>query len=173
MRLIIFLSILLVSLKGFTQEAGKSTDEILSQAYAQAGKEKKNVFVIFHASWCGWCHKMDTAMNDASVKPFFDKSYVVRHLVVHESAKNKALETPGAEPLMNKYGGKDSGIPYWLIFDKEGKLLADSQRLPGGNVGCPANKEEVDHFITALKKSSSITAAETAAVEKRFRKNEQ
>jgi thioredoxin-related protein len=51
-------------------QATKSADEILKQAYSAAAKEKKNVFVIFHASWCGWRKKMDTAMNDQSVKIF-------------------------------------------------------------------------------------------------------
>jgi hypothetical protein len=39
-------------------------------------------------------------------------------------------------------------------------------------VGCPATAEEVAHFIKVLKRTSSITAEQIAAVEKRFRKNE-
>lgn len=58
-------------------QSAKPASEILDAAYKTAAKEKKNVFVIFHASWCVWCHKMDTAMNDASVKAFFDKNYVI------------------------------------------------------------------------------------------------
>jgi hypothetical protein len=57
-------------------------------------------------------------------------------------------------------------------MDKDGKILADSQREVGKNVGCPATVEEVAHFINVLKKTSSITNEEIAAVEKRFRRNE-
>ena len=58
----------------FTQV--RSATEILNEANAQAAKENKNVFVIFHASWCGWCHKMDSAMNDPVCKKFFDDNFI-------------------------------------------------------------------------------------------------
>jgi len=57
-------------------------------------------------------------------------------------------------------------------MDKNGSILADSQRKPGENVGCPATAEEVEHFITVLKKTSSISDKQIEVVEKRFRKNE-
>jgi thioredoxin-related protein len=164
----VFLSINLAA-----QETPKSTEEILKTAYAKAAKEKKNVFVIFHASWCVWCRKMDTSMSDQSVKPFFDKSYVIEHLVVDEPPNKKHLENPGAAELLTKHGGNNQGIPFWLVFDAKGNLLADSQITPGKNSGCPATKEEVDHFINVLKKTSSITPEQIVAVEARFRKNEQ
>lgn len=149
-----------------------SADIVLKEAREQAAKENKKVMVIFHASWCGWCHKMDTSLNDPSVKSFFDKNYVVTHLTIDESPDKKNLENPGAKVLNEKWGGKDQGIPFWVIMDKDGKILADSQKEPGKNVGCPATAEEVAHFINVLKKTSSITNEEIEAVEKRFRRNE-
>ena len=53
------------------QEAGRQANEVLQEAYQQAAREKKNVFLMFHASWCGWCHKMDSSMNDKTVKDYF------------------------------------------------------------------------------------------------------
>lgn len=156
-----------------------SADEILGKAFQQAAAEKKNVFVLFHASWCGWCRKMDTAMNDAAVKKFFTDNYIIQHLVVYESAGKKNLENPGAEDLLKKYHGNDKGIPYWFIFDKEGRLLADSKLRPegggmetGDNVGCPATEKEVEHFIRVLKKTSSLGQAQLDIIAKRFRQNE-
>jgi len=149
-----------------------TADAILKEARAKAAKENKNIMVIFHASWCGWCHKMDASLNDPSVKDFFDKNYVITHLVISESKDKKNLENPGAEELNKKWGGADQGIPFWVIMDKNGKILADSQKKPGENVGCPAAAEEVEHFINVLKKTSSITNEQVAAVEKRFRRNE-
>ncbi|HYE55563.1 MAG TPA: thioredoxin family protein [Chitinophagaceae bacterium] len=161
------------------QETPKHTNDILKEAYQQAAKEKKNVFVIFHASWCGWCHKMDTAMNDKLVKKFFDDNYVIRHLVVHEAKDKKHLENPGAMDLLAKYKGQDQGIPFWLIFDKNGRLLADSQMRPAGagpsepgkNTGCPASEEEVAHFIRVLETTSPLNAEQLAIVKARFLKN--
>lgn len=162
------------------QRGPLSADEVLQQALQQASKEKKNVMIIFHASWCGWCHKMDNSINDVSCKKFFDDNYVIRHLVVDESRDKKDLENPGADELRAKYNGDNEGIPFWLIFDNDGNLLADSQLRPAGagldakgeNVGCPAAEKEVDHFISVLKKTSHITASEEAAIKKRFRQNE-
>lgn len=173
--------LLLIQTLVTAQQAPKHTDEILQEARQQAASQKKKVFVIFHASWCGWCHKMDTSMNDPSVKAFFAKNYVVRHLVVQEAKDKKNLENPGATELLKKYNGNDQGIPYWLIFDKDGKLLADSKIRPAGagldapgkNTGCPATQEEVTHFIEVLKKTSGLKDTELTLIEQRFRKNEQ
>ncbi|MBK7374589.1 MAG: hypothetical protein IPJ02_03205 [Chitinophagaceae bacterium] len=51
--------------------------------------------LIFHASWCGWCHKMDTSLNDISVKRFFDDNFVITHITVLESKGKERLENPG------------------------------------------------------------------------------
>jgi hypothetical protein len=161
------------------QEPARHANDILKEAYQQAAREKKNVFVIFHASWCGWCHKMDTAMNDKQVRKFFDDNYVITHLVVLESKDKKELENPGAMELLTKYKGQDQGIPYWLVFDRNGRLLADSQMRPEGagpaspgkNTGCPASPEEVAHFIKVLETTSSLNAEQLAKVKTRFLKN--
>lgn len=175
--LLLIPALLFVLGSAVAQQAPPSADEVLKEAYKTAAKEKKNVFVIFHASWCGWCHKMDEAMNDPSIKAFFDANYVVRHLVVLEAKDKKDLENPGAMELLSKYNGKDQGIPFWLVFDKKGKLLADSQirpdgvglDKPGNNAGCPATADEVAFFISVLKKTSGLKEAELAAIEKRFK----
>lgn len=156
-----------------------SADRVLKEATVLAAREGKNVIIIFHASWCGWCHKMDSSMNDKGCKKFFDDNYIIRHLVVHESKGKKNLENPGADKMLLKYAGADSGIPFWLVFDKDGNLLADSQIRPDGagldtkgqNSGCPAQPEEVDYFLMVLKKTSSITHEQSEAIRKRFRMN--
>lgn len=149
-----------------------AASSVLTQARTKAAKENKKVMVIFHASWCVWCHKMDTSLNDPTVKPFFDQNFVITHLTVSESDDKKQLENPGAEALKDQWGGKNEGIPFWVVMDKDENILADSKSEPGKNVGCPATAEEVAHFIRVLKKTTSISAEQVAAVEKRFRRNE-
>jgi len=90
------------------------------------------------------------------------------------------LENPGADKMRNDFGGKDQGIPYWLVFDSNGKLLADSkmrkvgtQIMAGDNVGCPASEKEVLYFLSVLRKTSKMSREELEIIQKRFRKNEQ
>ena len=156
----------------YAQNNVPSSDEVLKLAYQQAAKEKKKVFVIFHASWCGWCRKMDSSINDASVKPFFDKNYVVTHLTVQELPHNKSLENPGAEQFLNNHGGEGKGLPFWIVLDKDGNTLGDSQVSRGVNSGCPSSEAEVAHLLEVLDKTSNINAKQKIAVEKRFRKNQ-
>ena len=100
LQLIMFLLFLSVTLAA--QTSPSSADHILKEAYQQAAKEQKNVLVIFHASWCGWCHKMDSSINDQSCKKFFDDNYVIRHLVVDESRDKKNHgEPPVIEWIVN------------------------------------------------------------------------
>lgn len=163
----------------FAQKAPASADEVMKDAYAAAKKENKKVLLMFHASWCGWCHKMDTSLNDPSVKKLFDDNFIIRHLVVFESKGKENLENPGALEMLTKYEGKDEGIPFWLIFDKDEKFIADSRMkttVNGAeklqNTGCPASKEEVDHFIAVLKKVTSLNQDDLEKIRTRFRKNE-
>ena len=164
--------LLLVCANIDAQDKVPSADDILKPAYAKATKEDKKVLVIFHASWCGWCRKMDSSLHDKTVQPLIDKNFETVHLTVYEFADKKKLENQGALELLAKHGGADHGIPYWLVFDKEGKLLADSQYKPGQNTGCPASDEEVAYFINVLKKTTSLKSEELELIRKRFRKNE-
>jgi thiol-disulfide isomerase/thioredoxin len=172
---LLFLSITPVS----AQKAPSSAEEILKEAFTLAKKENKNALVMFHASWCGWCHKMDTSLNDVSVKKFFDDNFVIRHLVVFESKGKENLENPGALEMLTKYEGKDQGIPFWLIFDKAENLLADSRmkETVNGvaklqNTGCPATEKEVDYFIGVLKRTTVLADDQLEIIRARFRRNE-
>jgi thiol-disulfide isomerase/thioredoxin len=162
----------------FAQTVIPSSDVVMKAAYAKAAKQNKTVLLIFHASWCGWCKKMDSSLLDT--KYIFDKNFVIEHLTVQESKGKEYLENPGAEALMNTYNGEKQGLPYWVMLDKEGKFLFDSQirkeqadgRIIGANVGCPASKEEVDYFIGLLKKLTTLDGDDLGIIEDRFRKNE-
>jgi thioredoxin-related protein len=163
-----------------TNTASPSADEIVQNARKQAEKENKNVLLMFHASWCVWCHKMDSSMNDASCKKFFDDNFVIAHLVVMESADKKNLETPVAMETLTLFNGDKKEIPFWVILDKDGNLIGDCQIRPDGadlktqgeNMGCPTTEEEVNAFIKVLKKTSRITPEQEIAIVKRFRQND-
>lgn len=178
-RISIFIIALMIAGNAMSQSGPESAETILNRAYKQAAKEKKNVFVIFHASWCGWCKKLDASINDPVCSDFFNKNFVFVHLVVLESKDKKNLENPGAPEMYTRYSGGGGGIPFFLIFDSKGTLLADSKfkapsdtsDKPAQNMGCPAADEEVAAFIEMLKKTSKITDKEIPVITERFKKN--
>lgn len=149
---------------------------ILSAAYQQARAENKNVMVIFHASWCGWCNKMDSSLNNPLCKKYFTDNYIITHLTVYESKDKKHLENAGADELLKQYKAFDKGIPFWLVFDKDGNFLADGfMKNDDGTqslIGCPASEKEVAAFIEVLRKTSSLNEQELAVISGIFRKNE-
>lgn len=158
----------------YSQESPATAEEIMNKAKVIAAKENKDIFLMFHASWCGWCKKMDQSMNDEMCSDYFDNNFVTIHMVVKESAANKHLENPGAAELLASYGGDRSGIPFWLIFDSKGNLVADSFMENGerkSNIGCPAQDNEIEVFISKLKLAAEMSEEEEKSITERFRKN--
>jgi len=175
MRSLIFMLTVVGAMLTFTNvkaQTPSSADQVVKEASAQAAQNHKKVFVIFHASWCGWCHKMDTAMNDAAVKKAFTDNYEIRHITVLENGANKAQENPGGADLLAKYNGDQEGIPFWVILNPDGTLLGDSRMKSAtgklANVGCPAQPEEVDYFVGLLQKTSRMKRGDLDAIRTRF-----
>lgn len=169
-----FISVLFLLLIGFSTAFGQSVPsatEVMNQAKIEAIAQHKNIFIIFHASWCVWCHRMDSYMMEETFKPMFTENYVIRHLTVDESKGKEQLENPGADAFRAKYDGDKQGIPFWLIFDAKGNLLENSKGADGNNVGCPASPEEVDYFIKVLKKTSKLNQNQLDQIRQRFLKN--
>lgn len=167
--------ILCVSIQA--QIAIPAADEVLQTACKQAAEQHKNILLMFTASWCVWCKKMDASLNDSTCRKYFTDNYIVAHLTVFENGAKKKLENKGAESLLKKYSGEfDTGIPFWVILDKNGSLLADGCiRADDGkksSIGCPATEREVAAFIKILGASSPLTEKEISAITRVFRKNE-
>ncbi len=177
----VFVVATLISLFTVAQTSPPPAADILAAAYKKAAAENKTVLLMFHASWCGWCKKMDASLEDPICKAYFDKYFVIEHLTVQESKGKEYLENPGAQEQMDKWEGKGMGLPYWVILDKEGTVLFDSQirktqpdnTVKGQNIGCPASKEEVLYFTEILRKTTSLSTNELQVIFDRFRKNEQ
>ncbi|MDD2425466.1 MAG: thioredoxin family protein [Bacteroidales bacterium] len=174
---LLVIAVLMLFYSGYAQETKLlSANEVIKEAVAQAKNDNKNVFIIFHASWCTWCHKMDTAMNNPACKEFFTDNYVIRHLVVRE--QNKELENPGATELLAKYQGDKGGIPFFVVLDQKGALIADSQirpegagiYSPGRNMGFPGGPQALPHFEKLLKNTSSLTEEEINIIKEVFQK---
>jgi thiol-disulfide isomerase/thioredoxin len=133
-----------------------SAEALLESAKEKARAEGKNVLVLFHASWCKWCKKMEAFMDKPEFKPFFEDNFVPVWLTVYERGEELKNENPGANDVLTWLGGNKMGIPFFAVLNSDGKLLMNSVRKPlgtptGQNIGFPAAPEEIEHFVTMLK----------------------
>lgn len=163
-KIIIVVTLLLFQL-GAAQE---KADIIVNKAITEAKAGNKNVLLVFHASWCKWCKMMEKNMNLPETKPIFDKRFVTAYIDVQERGDKKSLENPGGQELMNKFNGENAGLPFWLILNSKGEVLADSFDAKGENLGSPATPEEVTAFIDKLGKASKLSNEESQTIEKVF-----
>lgn len=149
--------------------------DVLNAALKQATTTEKNVFLIFHASWCVWCKRLDTMLSDQEVKGIIGKYYVVTHLDIQEvkPGKKDSLENPGGNEIAAKLGGANSGLPFFAFLDGNGKKLADSNVMPKGqNIGYPAAKEEIVEFGKLLEATApGMSQEERTAITTYLEKN--
>jgi thioredoxin-related protein len=162
MKAVRLLALLLLTVPAWAAPV-RSANQILKAAEVKAGHEHKKVFLIFHASWCGWCHKLDGLLNSSEFKADFNSSYVIVHLTVREDAAHVADNSPGGEEMLDSLGGKDGGIPFFAFFDSKGHKLADS--LAPQNIGYPSEPKEVSHFMRIIKTTSRMSPAKQAKLQ--------
>lgn len=148
--------------------AQEKASVVLDKAYKQAKKENKKVLLVFHASWCTWCKKMEKNMEADAVKALFHDNYVITYLTVQESPKNQHLNNSGSDEVLKKYKGDKQGIPFWVILDAKGNLLEDSFNAKGENLGCPATLDEVMEFNAKLKRTSKLNDKDLDAIAQVF-----
>lgn len=168
-KIILIVGLLLFQLN-FAQE---KADIVLNKALTEAKANNKNVLLVFHASWCKWCKMMEKNMNLPETKPLFEKNFVTAYLDVQERGEKKSLENPGGQEIMNKYKGENAGLPFWLVLDPKGQVLADSFDEKGDNLGSPSTPEEVNSFIAKLEKSSKLNKKELETIQNVFVKKAQ
>lgn len=164
----IVLSLLVVLIFCIKTKAQQSLDTgvILKQAYAKAKQEKKNVFVMFTASWCINCHLLrDSLFEHSLTKEIFDDNFVIVYLTALEDKNNKDKENPGATLLYNKFTTENNvGLPFYVVLDPNGKLIGDSffrppgadAKTPAENIGRPFMFYEIYAFIELLRKTSNL-----------------
>jgi thioredoxin-related protein len=133
-----------------------SAQTILTTALTEARSAHKNVFLIFHATWCGWCKRLETAINDTALKPFIDENFIVTKLDVQERGDKIPLyENPGGQDIMSDFGGKNSGLPFLVFLNGKGGMIANSNVMPQKqNIGYPGSQKEITAFLRLLKKTA-------------------
>ena len=135
---------------------------IVDGAVKRANAENKTVWIDFGASWCGWCRKLEAFLQAPEVKDIIQKHYLIVPLTVMENGPKESLENPGGEAMMKDLGGAGAGLPFYAFLDGAGKRIANSMAMPrGGNIGFPANQEEITAFMTLIGKTApALSSAE-------------
>ena len=96
--------------------AGVDARAEITEALAAAGREHKNVLLIFGANWCYDCHVLDSAFRRPDLLPLVNGNYEVVHVDVGEGDKNQDLMKMYDVPM-------SKGIPGIAVLDSTGKLL--------------------------------------------------
>jgi hypothetical protein len=110
-------------------------DDLLNAAKQKAADQHKSIFLIFGASWCEACHQLDAFLDNPEVVAIFDKYFVIAKITIGEGAAgHAALDNPGSDALIAKYGGLAPGgvvsLPFIAVLDPTAKLLVTSN-MPG------------------------------------------
>jgi len=147
------LILIAVSLASAQSTKPESADVILKAALQTAGSSQKSVLVLFHASWCSWCKRLDKVLEEPSIHKPMDENYVITRLDVFENGeKAETLENPGGRTIAADLGGEQSGLPFYAFLDAKGKKLADSNVMPKNqNIGYPGSPEEIEAFGKLLQ----------------------
>ena len=160
-KYLIALLFLCLSISGFSQ-SGRPANELFEEAIAKAKKEKKNVFIIFTATWCTPCKYLKRGLYDPYNVQYFDNNYVILQLYSSYVDIKKGIANEGAKKLLALYDGDTTAVPYWLIVNPLKKKLH-------GELDFSSDKVFLDKFISVLKKTSRLTTSELQMIYDRFR----
>ena len=134
--------------------------DVLAAGIAQAKQSGKRVFLHFGAPWCGWCHRLENWMAKPEVAALLGKDFV--DVKIDNDRMTGAKDIYEAQ--LKAAGQKEGGIPWFVLLDADGKLLAHSTG-PKGNTGFPYQPAEVEHFGMMLKAAQkNLSDAEIATL---------
>jgi len=137
-----------------------AAQDALDAACKEAAKDSKLVFLKSGYPECVWCRIFDKYHSTPAVQQIIGKYYIVLAIDWENMPDGKAV--------FSKYA--EVGAPSWVILTPEKKVIVDSY-APTGNVGYPAEPNESDYYLAALKKATpAITDVELKTLAQQIQK---
>lgn len=126
------------------QAPPRDAAKVVADALKRASADKKAVFLHLGAPWCPWCRRLDDFLAQKEVAEIIGRDFIDLKIDVDRMTDGKAVAA--------RYRKSDTGgIPWFAVLDAAGQTLATSDG-PQGNIGYPAKPEEIQHFLSMLKK---------------------
>ncbi len=167
----VLLSVAVLTVSGYCQSRKpRPASSIVAQALHNARTSHRSVFLVFHASWCPWCKKLESLLDQPDVKRIVGGSFVVAKVDVMERGDAKqTIENQGGIDLMKKFGGEKSGLPYYVILNEEGEMIGNSNAMPKGqNIGYPGSRKEDSTFVALLRRTAGNMSPKQSEVIERY-----
>jgi thiol-disulfide isomerase/thioredoxin len=98
----------------------------IDAAFARARAGGKNVIVDLGGNWCSWCRSLAGVMKLPEAKPFVDANFEV---VMVNISSAKGLTDRNNQVLKRFKIAKVDGVPWLIVADPNGKILASSSEV--------------------------------------------
>jgi thiol:disulfide interchange protein len=132
---------------------GPSAESILEVALSAAKQQDKRVLVEIGGPPCSACRVLDEFFDRN--RELFQDDYIIINLDSVRMRRSDVIEN-------RLRHGRDTGIPWIVILDAEGREMISSDG-PKGNIGYPATAEEIDYFVSMITKTTKRTSDEKIA----------
>jgi thiol-disulfide isomerase/thioredoxin len=131
MSLLVAALIFNITITGSLEDKHPSAAQVLRDATSIAKRDRKQVFLIFGATWCKPCKQAESLIRSNAVLPILNKYFVVSKLFTLPHSKADAYNA-GSEDLLKKITGTTM-LPSYAILDDNGKVRTFFEyTYPGG-----------------------------------------
>jgi len=146
------------------QAIAPKAEDVLAAGTATAATEGKRVFLHFGAPSCDWCHKLDDWMAKPAIAAILAKEFVY--------VKVDTERMPGGQALLTKHRRSAGDTIPWIAFLAGDGTALTTSTGPTGNVGFPAQPDEIAWFVEMLRTGAvRLTAEDIAALEASLKAN--
>jgi thioredoxin 1 len=123
--------------------ADVNAQQEIAQTFAEAGKEKKRVLLVFGANWCGDCYALDYGFHQPRIEPLLNANFKVLHVDVGRFDKNLDLAKKYHVDL-------EKGIPSLAVLTPQGGILYATAEFERARV---MTEEDILQFLNTWKPS--------------------